>query len=202
MTYRILSVAALAAAVCFASPALACKGTNVLLEDTFEDDSTLGTDVSEFGAIADGTFKLTAKKGYFYHLFYRQDTYDKADICLTVALLNGVEAGAGLLFNAAGGDDFYYFWVNPGGVAGIQRLQNKKWTKPVPSRKVQTDAKKPVTLRLTLEGDHATAYVNDQKLANFKVKPAEGGGLIGIGANAGDNDVTWGFSKLKVTDLP
>lgn len=202
MAYRILSVAALAAAVCFASPAFACKGKNVLFEDTFADDSNLG-DVSQYGSIADGVFKLNAKKGYNYHFFYQADSYDKADICVDVTQLSPGDAGAGLMFNATGGNDYYYFWVNPGGIAGISRWSNNKWLRPVPARKVQVDAKKAVTLRVTLDGDHATAYVNDQKLADFKVKPVDGGGFVGLGADGGqDSDITWGFSKMKVTDLP
>src|ERR1700728_4628066 len=165
MAYRFLSVAALAAAVCFASPAFACKGKNVLLEDNFADDSTLG-DVSQYGTIADGVFKLNAKKGFTYHFFYQADAYDKGDICVDVTMLSPGDAGAGIIFNGSGGD-YYYLWVNPAGLVGVGHVTPNKWLAPVPPRKVQLDPKKAATLRVTLDGDHATAYLNDQKVANF-----------------------------------
>jgi hypothetical protein len=197
---HIVSVAALAVAVCVGSPAFACKGKNVLFEDSFTDDSNWG-DVSQYGSIADGVWKIIAKKGYTFHFLYQGDSYDKADICVDVEQLTAGDSGAGLVFAAQDGN-YYQFWANPAGVAGVSRLVNKKWLTPVPTRKLNSDAKK-MRLRLTLDGARATAYVNDQKIADFRVVPVEGGGFIGIAADGGsDGDTTWGFSNLKVTDLP
>jgi hypothetical protein len=198
---KIVALAALVAAVCVGGPAFACKGKTVLFEDNFTDDSNFG-DVSQYGGIADGVFKVIAQKGYNYHFFYQGDSYDKADICIDVAQLTSGDAGGGLLFAAQGGDSYYYFWVNPAGVAGISHLANHKWLNPVPARKLSNLDPKKITLRLTLNGAKATAYVNGQKIADFKVAPVEGGGFVGVGADGGPEGITWGFSNLKVTDLP
>lgn len=203
MTSKILlAAAAVAAAVCVANPAFACKGPNILFEDNFNeaDDSAWG-DISEIGSIGEGVMKINAKKDYIYHLLYQGDAYEKADMCVDVAMLSKGDAGAGLIFAAQSTESYYWFWVNPLGLAGVQRLNNKKWFAPVPARRLQLSGEK-ATIRVTLDGAHATAYVNDQKFADFKVSPVEGGGYIGLGANAGESDLTWGFSKLKITDLP
>ncbi len=200
MNYRILSAVALAATVCLASPALACKGNNVLFEDNFADDSNWGN-IGDGSSMADGIFTLKAEKGFTYHYFYRGDTYDTVDICLDVAQLTEGDAGAGILFAAEGAESYYQFWVNPLGGAGVSRYAKNRWVTPVPFRRVKLEGKK-ATLRLTLRGSKATAYVNDNKLADFKVTPVEGGGFIGIGGDGGSNGITWGFSNLKVTDVP
>jgi len=202
MTWRVLSVAALAAAMCAASPALACKGQNVLFEDNFTDDSNWG-DISQYGGtIANGALKLTAKKGYVMRFLYQGDSFDKADICVDVTESTAGDTGGGLIFAAADYNSYYYLWMNPAGLAGVARLNNNKWLYPVPGRKVPGSGQK-FTLRLTLNGARATAYVNDRKLADFKVTSPEGGGFIGVeGDSDAQNDVSWSFSNLKVTDLP
>ncbi len=160
MNYRILSAVALAATVCLASPALACKGNNVLFEDNFADDSNWGN-IADGSSMADEIFTLKADKGLTYHYFYMGDTFDTADICLDVAQLTEDDSGAGILFAAEGAESYYYFWVNPLGGAGVSRYAKKRWVTPVPFRRVKLEGKK-ATLRLTLRGSKATAYERQQ----------------------------------------
>ncbi len=205
MTLKVLSAAALLAAVCVASPALACQGKNVLLDEQFADDSNWGQ-LSEGVEISDGSMKITVEKGYVYHVFYQGDSYDKADVCVTINEVSAGDTGAGLMFAASGGDSWYFFEVNPQGVACVVRYNNKTWRAPVPCRQVKINGGdgKSATLRVTLNGPKATAYVNGQKFADFKISPPDGGGLIGLGVNAAQDvdKTTFAFTNLKITDLP
>ena len=201
MKCKFLSAAAVATAMCLASPAFACKGKNVLFEDNFADDSNWG-DISEVASIEGGVLKLTAHKPNGSRLLYQGDSYDKADICVDVTELTPGDTGAGLIFAAADYSSYYLLWMNPAGIAGVLRVNNKKWLSPVPARTVPSSGQK-FTLRVTLNGARATAYVNNRKIADLKVNVPEGGGFIGMQGDSTDKeDVTWGFSNLKVTDLP
>ncbi len=200
MTVRVLSAAAVVAALCIASPALACKGKNVLFEDNFSDDSNWPQ--AEGISVEGGALKIVATAPYVNRALYQGDTYQKADICVDVAQETSIDTGGGMIFAATDYGTYYYFWVNPTGYAGVSKLNNHRWLQPVPIRQVKLSGPK-TTLRLTLDGNRATAYVNDQKFATFRVTQPEGGGFIGMEGDSTDKDtVTWSFSGLKVTDLP
>jgi len=208
-----LSVCALAAAaaVLAASPALACKGKTVLFEDNFASGGDSGWELWEQIKIEGGAMKITATPGHIAPVFYKGDTYDKADICADAVTPSGNdpknEGIASLLFEGQAYDDFYAFYVSPRfGKAGIARLFKTKWLYPMPFRSVEGINAQPGginTLRVTLDGAHATAYVNDHKIVEVKINAAEGGGFVGLNVDGGESmPVTLLFKSFKVTDLP
>jgi len=201
---------AVVAAVFVTSPAIACKGKNVLFEDGFTDVDP-AWEIGDQAKIENGTIKITATTGHLAQVLYRADTYDKADICVD-AITPGVNDPANLgtpalLFSAQGYDDVYFLYISPpNGTAAVARLFKNKWLYPVPYRKVEGIVAQPGatnTLRVTLNGARATAYVNDHKIADFRINATESGGFVGLNVDGGQTaPVTWTFKNFKVTDLP
>ena len=197
-------------AVLAASPAFACKGKSVLFEDSFTSVNP-AWDLFNQTKIQNGALQITATPGHIAAVFYKGDAYDKADICVDTIVPNVSDPNnqgvPSLIFEGQGYDDFYAFYVSPAfGTASISRLLKNKWLQPIPARKVDglvTKAGGTNTLRLTLNGAHATAYVNDNKIVDFLINASEGGGLIGLEVDGGATaPVTWNFKNFKVTDLP
>ena len=210
MTRKALAIAVVAT-VFAASPALACKGKNVLFEDSFADTDP-AWEMWDQVKIEDGAMKITATPGHVAEIFYKADTFDKADICVdTIAPdMSGDPKNLGvpaLLFSGQAYDDVYFLYAAPAfGTAGVARLVKSKWLYPVPFRKldgIKNQSGATNTLRVTINGAKATAYVNDSKLADFKINASEGGGFVGLNVDGGQGaPVTWSFKNFKVTDLP
>jgi 3-keto-disaccharide hydrolase len=198
---------AVVAAALATSPALACKGKNVLFEDDFaEPDPAWG--MWDAISITDGSLIIKTGASGIYSVLHEADVYDKADMCVDVTIPKYGKPGdvaASLLFGAQYNGDsknYYQFWISPNGSVGVSRLLNGKWTNPVPSRKVEGMPTAPgskVTMRVTLNGNRATIYVNDIKVVDFKVAPVEGGGFFGLAAEG--TGESWSFDNLKLTDL-
>jgi hypothetical protein len=204
MSLRLVTGALLAIAVA-SSPALACKGPNVIFADNFaEADPGWGTNDSL--VIGSGHAQLKSQPGGVAGSFYSGSFFEDADICIDVAApaaKNPAEVNAGLVFWADDWDNFYMFQITPGGQASIYRSQKGKSMFPVSWRKadVKTGANAANTLRLVLKGTSATAYINDKQFAAFKGMPPKDGSLIGMfGASENGAVNVWTFSNLKVTD--
>jgi hypothetical protein len=209
VTFKLLAWAILAA-VFAASPAVACKGKSVLFQDSFV-KANPAWEMFDQTKIQGGAMEITATAGHIAPIFYKGESYDKVDICVD-AIVPDVsdpknQGVSSLLFEGQGYDDFYAFYVSPAfGTATISRLLKNKWLHPVPVRKVdgivsQHGGKN--TLRITLNGAHATAYVNDNKIVDFLINASAGGGFVGLEVDGGETaPVTWSFKNFKVTDLP
>ena len=155
--------------------------------------------------------KITAQPQHVAPIFYKGDSYAKADICVDAIAPNVSDPKnlglASLLFEGQSYDDFYAFYVNVvDGTAAITRFLKNKWLRPIPFRKVDgivAQAGGKNTLRLTLNGAHATAYVNGNKVVDFLINASDGGGLVGLEVDGGETSpVTWSFKNFKVTTLP
>ncbi len=210
MTFHKILTCAAVALVVATSPSLACKGKNVLFEDNFAEVDP-AWDVWDQTKIEDGALKITATAEHSAGIFYKADSYEKADICVDAIVPDVTDpkkqGSASLLFEAQDYGDFYALYVSPAyGTVRVERLFKHKWLSPVPSRKVdglntQPGAKN--TLRVTLNGARATAYVNDHKIADFRINATEGGGFVGLNVDGGETaPATWSFKNFKVTDLP
>jgi hypothetical protein len=96
--------------------------------------------------------------------------------------------------------------VSPAGTAAIARAQERKWAFPVAWRNVPSLRTRPGarnTLRITIQGDKATAYINDQTFVTITGQAPKDGGYIGFyGESEKDHVDTWTFSNLKITDPP
>jgi hypothetical protein len=207
-TSKVLAGAVVALAFT-AGPALACKGKNVLFEDTFAKVNP-AWELWDQTKVQNGAMQITAAAGHIAPIFYKGEAFDKADICVDAIVPNVSDPKnqglSSLLFEGQAYDDFYAFYVSPAAVtASIVRFLKNKWLSPVPYRKVDgivTQAGGKNTLRITLNGAHATAYVNDNKVVDFLINASEGGGLVGLDVDGGQAPVTWSFKNFKVTDLP
>jgi 3-keto-disaccharide hydrolase len=209
MTSKILAWVLLAA-VFAASPAVACEGKKVLFQDSFAKVDQKW-DMWNQTKVQDGAMHVTAQAKHIAPIFYKGEAFDKGDICVDVITPDASDADnlgmPSLLFEGQAYDDFYAFYVNPAyGTAAIAHLLKGKWLNTIPFRKVdgivaQRGGKN--TLRVTLNGAHASAYVNGNKIVDFLINATEGGGFVGLEADGGDAaPVTWSFKNFKVTDLP
>jgi len=209
VTSKAMALAALAA-IFAANPAVACQGKNVLFEDNFAAVNPRW-EMWNQTKIQAGAMQITAAAGHIAPIFYKGEAFDKADMCVDTivpAVSDARNQGMpSLIFEGQAYDDFYGFYVSPAnGTAAITRLLKGKWLYPIPFRKADGIVNSPGatnTLRLTLNGAHATAHINGVKFTDFLINAHEGGGFAGLEADGGQTaPVTWNFKKFKVTDLP
>ena len=166
---------ALVATVFATSPGLACKGKKVLFEDSFAEEDP-GWTVSDRAKVQGGKMVLTAPAGRISTVLYKADVYDQADICVDLKVADPKEASiGGIMFAVEDTNNFYTFWISPmAQTAGVIRMSKGKWLDPVSARKfdgVNNQAGASNTIRLTLNGPRATAYVNDKKFIDFRINP-------------------------------
>lgn len=209
MTSKVMAWAAVAA-IFAASPALACQGKNVLFQDNFA-QANPRWEIWNQTKIQAGAMQITALAGHIAPIFYKGESFDKADFCVDTivpAVSDPKNQGlASLLFEGQTYQDFYQFFFSPAArVAGVNRLLNNKWLHPIPYRKADgiiASAGATNTLRITLNGAHGTAYINGTKFVDFLINAHEGGGFVGLEVDGGQTaPVTWNFKNFKVTDLP
>jgi hypothetical protein len=119
---------ALFAIVLASSPALACKGPNVVFADNFaEADPGWGT--NDQLVIGSNRAQLKSQPGGVAGSFYTGSFFDDADICIDMtspAAKNPAEVNAGLVFWADDWENFYMFQITPDGQASIYRSQKGK----------------------------------------------------------------------------
>lgn len=230
---RHLSVAIAASLVAWAGPAAACKGPHLLFSDDFaridktwkyDPDSTPLREVGP-GPVAPDGGKLKVKPAAYlgWWRVYKGFVINDADICVTLRSPNKISdqptTDAGLVFWNSDPTDYFFFAFNPAGGAGLYeryldsttdeqgvKKSSFKWdTKliwpSVPGAKLGPGATN--TLRVTIEGEHLTLYVNDAQRP-FRLKGAQTTGTqVGLRADSeGTQTNTWKFSKFRVTDLP
>jgi hypothetical protein len=201
---------AFAAALLATDSAVACNGKNVLFWDNFAAvNSGWALYDKDTAKISGGSLKLTPEPTRRAFIIYRADLYEKANVCVDAALREGTAepaaAAVGLIFAWEDYVGFYYFWVSPGnGTAGVSRWSDsaRKWLEPVSPRKLEeinTTAGAKNSLRLTIDGAHVAAYVNDRPFVEIKIKAPELGGFIGLEADA---PAAATFENFMITDLP
>jgi hypothetical protein len=210
MKSKILACAIAVLAISAASPVFACEGKNVLFQDGFAKVDA-AWEMWTQTKIQDGAMKITAQPKHIAPIFYKGEAFEKADICVDAIVPDVSDpkdlGTPSLLFEGQAYDDFYAFYISPAyGTAAISRLLKNKWLHPIPFRKVDGIVAQPGaknTLRITLNGAHASAYVNGNKIVDFLINASEGGGFVGLDVDGGEtNPVTWSFKNFKVTDLP
>jgi hypothetical protein len=202
MSSRLITGAVLALMLA-GSPALACKGPNLIFSDDFRDvDPAWAPGYGTF-AIASGRATLKTDPGYIGNVFYQGAFFDSGDACLDVITPEAKNTSnmiAGFLFGGIGNNDFYAFIINPDGNAGVIRMQNGGWLHPVPTRKadgIKPGANAVNTLRVTWSGTTGAAYINDKLFSNFKT---QGFKNTTIGVYGETDGATWAYDNLKITD--
>jgi hypothetical protein len=191
-------------------PAWACKGQKVLFSDDFQEvDASWGLDAPDV-MVEDGKVKVKPQPNISNLLVYKGLVFGDADICLTVRMPNVVANNdntmAGPIFWQQDYDNYYMFMITPSGYAEIARKLNGKWISVIDWRadsNIKLNPGSNNVLRVVLNGNSITTYINDAKFAAVKGQMPDGGGRIGMRAQSEENQVdTWKFSALKVTDSP
>jgi hypothetical protein len=206
MSFNLITAMLLATALA-SSPALACKGSNVLYEDDFSSNDGNWPNDDTFN-IFRGNARLKPPAGRNAAAIYNGMTFDDADICVDVALPQARDPTrvlGGLIF-WQDDQNFYAFLVSPDGNATVLSVQDGKSTRPVSLRKadsLNTAANSVNTLRVTSKGEEVSAYINDKPFATFKGEPPSSGGHVGFwGQSENGAENTWSFSNLKITEFP
>lgn len=204
MTWRILASAVVAVGL-MSGPALACKGTSVLLEDNFRQVDA-AWDQADWFSIGAGQAKITPDKGYGLTVFYNGTLFENADMCVDLTMPeigNPDETIGGVVFWGDDYSNYYGLFVSGHGTAAILRYQNKRWLAPVRWRKVdmKPQAGASNTLRVKMDGNTAQTFINDKPFALIKGAPKQGGSLIGFHAESESaKPDTWIYSNLKITN--
>lgn len=198
------AVAILSAAL--SGPALACRGSQVLFEDSFETLSPTWGSADDAFFLEDN--QLTIMPGYdeYYSALNTMGTYEDIDLCLNLEAIKADPEGnsfAGLIFWAIDYDNYYYVVVTAEQSIGVFRRQRGR---VLPQLRWATfDALKPGNgvvneIRVVTLGNSATIYVNGQEYGTIKGQPPSDGQQIGVRATSPRNDrAVWGFDDIKIT---
>jgi hypothetical protein len=200
MSFKLITGLAVAVAL-VATPALACKGRNVVFSDDFSrEDSSWEAVIGDF-AVSNGRAQVKSEPDKLALIGYNGETFDSGDACVDVISPN-VRGGVigGFMFALTQGSVYAVVVAAAEGTAGVLRFNKEKWGWAVSARKVDSikpQVTAPNTVRLTWKGSAATAYVNDKQFANFTVQPVKNA-LFGLFALT--NGETMQFDNLKITD--
>lgn len=206
MSWKLVTGMVLACGIA-ATPALACKGKNVLFEDSFKEADPAWASGEGF-AIDFGAAKITVKPNGGLTSLYGGSLFEDADMCVDVTMPEANKpqyTAGGIVFWAQDYGNYYGLFIDAAGAAAVIRLQNGKWLYPVSWRKADSVKPKPGDvnmIRVTLKGNTGVAYINDKQFAMFKGAPPANGSQFGLhGESEADRSNTWSFSNVKITDL-
>ena len=114
--------------------ALACQGSAILFQDSFERlQPTWGQEGDGF-RVADGQLEVTPAADSYFWAANTANLYDDIDMCVTmttVAAADPIDAKAGLIFWYSDVNNFYVFELAPNGMASVWRRQRGKWLEQV-----------------------------------------------------------------------
>jgi hypothetical protein len=199
---RMIMAAAVIAAGLWSNPALACKGTVVILQDDFKTVDAAWDTVDGF-AIESGQAKYSGKDAV--GLYYNGNLFTDFDYCIDITMskmTDPPQQSQGVVFWATDYDNRYMLLVSGDGQATIARKQNGKYIYPVAWRKfdaIKTDVGAVNSLRVVVKGGTVTANVNDKPFATLKGQPPKEGSQIGLYFTGPDPFVV---TNLKVTNVP
>lgn len=171
---------------------LACDGKPAIVDEHFENDSRwLFIDPDK---IANGSLQMNIDSGLARSVFLAESDFDAFDACVDLSLKTGKGDG-GISFQVGGAS--YVFNVNvPDKTAWVALITNDDWKPVINDKPVQISDS--IRLRLTVKGTRAVAFVGDQQIGEFQVKPKKGFGRVGLGIVAGTTPVSYEFRNLKI----
>lgn len=185
---------------------LACEGTTILFQDSFERLQPTWGQESESVRVVDGQLEVSPAADSYFWAANSANLYDDIDMCVTMTTLasgDPVEAKAGLIFWYVDVNNFYVFELAPNGMASVWRRQRGKWLEQVAWRAAEGANKGDAAineLRVTTIGDTATFHVNGQEFEELEGSGPENGQQIGLfAASPPSGQARFGFDNLKVT---
>jgi hypothetical protein len=201
----ILSIAAVLAAAPIVS---ACEGNQVLLQDDFKTMASNWGPASDNQAVKDGKMVISPTLNATYVTLDGGYLFTDMDACVDVAITKGgpklVHTYGGLAFWATSYQNYYELMIGPSGTFGVDRILPGRRV-PIMQFATSSAVKSGIgqvnRLRVQTKGNSATLYINGTKLGTINGQPPQGGGEIGITAQAGPKtrDV-YEFSNLKITN--
>ncbi len=203
-----LAAVALVAVLAVSPIVRACEGNQVLLQDNFQTMASNWGAANDNQAVNNGKMVLTPALNATYVTLDGGYVFTDMDACVDVALTKGgpkmVHTYGGLAFWGTDYQNYYELMVGPSGTFGVDRI--------LPGRRISimTFATSPAVksgvgqvnrLRVQTKGNAATLYINGTQVGSITGQPPQGGGEIGLAAQAGPKtrDV-YEFSNLKVTN--
>jgi hypothetical protein len=201
----ILCAALTGCAVILSGGANACDGDDVIFEDNFANDSG-GWAILSSVEVKDGAFILKLRPDDIQTDLNVTYTVDDADICSDAVWPDGDARilGAGVLFWGEDNKNYYQFGVLNNGKFWIARKQDGKWAtivQNVESDAIHTAPGSANTLRVKVDGDTASFFINGTKVRDLRGQPPKGGWRFGLSGDNFDKDKEARilFRKVKVT---
>ena len=188
--------------------AIACTGSKVIFEDTFEDNAG-GWSHKDTVEVKDGSFIFKLPANDMQSNLNVTFTVTDADICTEAVWPQAGEQkvlGAGLLFWGESNRTYYQFGILNNGRFWISRKQDGTWLGTIASNidspAIKTAPGASNTLRVDAEGNTLTFYINGTKVRELRGQPPKSAWRFGL---SGDNfdkqkDATVLFTNMKVTD--
>jgi len=188
--------------------ALACDGSKLIFEDTFEDDAG-GWSHKDTVEVKDGSFIFKLPADDMQSNLNVTFTLEDADICTEAVWPSGGDQpvlGAGLLFWGEDNRSYYQFGILNNGRFWIARKQDGAWIGTIAANVDSPAIKKSPgasnTLRVDAKGNTLAFYINGTKVRELWGQAPSSGWRFGV---SGDNfdkskDATVLFTSMKVTD--
>jgi len=188
--------------------AAACTGSEVIFEDSFEDDAG-GWSHKDTVEVKDGSFIFTLPADDMQSNLNVTFTVKDADICTEAVWPQGADQpilGAGLLFWGEDNRTYYQFGILNNGRFWIARKQDGAWLGTIAANIDSPAIKKAPgasnTLRVDAKGNELAFYINGTKVREVRGQAPASAWRFGV---SGDNfdkakEATVLFTNLKVTD--
>jgi hypothetical protein len=201
-------VFAIAAVLAAAQIVSACEGNKILLQDDFKTLASNWGTVSDNQAVKDGKMVLTPSLNATYVTLDSGYLFTDMDACVDVAITKAgpqmVHTYGGIAFWASDYHDYYELMIGPSGTFGVDRILPGRRVSIMPftdSPAVKRGMGQVNRLRVQTKGNNATLYINGTRVGSIGGQPPQGGGQIGVTAQAGPKtrDV-YEFTNLKVTN--
>lgn len=212
---RVVALMSLLAVGLPAAQALACEGSQVVLEDNFTDNLTQWyTDDTGDVKIANGKYVIrlhsddSATSLGSLRTMPSTFSYKEGDFCVNVGIIPDTgKVSAGLLFWGTDADNFTLLDITAQKVVEVWRKTAGNWNQigkgvEMPDLKLGTEGSN--TLRATVKDNVVTVYVNGKQITQFRGQPPAATWKAGIYADVekkGDKGVVE-FSKFKATSVP
>ncbi len=184
-----LAASAFLALLSAVNPALACKGSEVLLRDDFTEEDPAWNLDSNLAEVGGGVLKMKSESGRIYNMMYQGQNFPGADACVDIIFPTGakpsadseIKGGLGLWTGKA----WHLVAIAIDGTVRVEGLQDSKWVNPVPTRKfaaIKTEPNAVNQLRVTWKAPPrsnspiapdptVTIYINDKQFIKYKVPP-------------------------------
>ncbi|MHA1518441.1 MAG: family 16 glycoside hydrolase [Alphaproteobacteria bacterium] len=187
---------------------MACVGSKVIFEDTFEDEAG-GWSHKDTVEVNNGTFVFKLPADEMQSNLNVTFSVKDADICTEAVWPQGADnpiLGAGLLFWGENNRTYYQFGILNNGRFWIARKQDGAWlgtiAANIDSPAIKTAPGASNTLRVDAKGSTLTFYINGTKVREVRGQAPSSAWRFGVSGDNFDNekDSTVLFTNMKVTD--